>query len=127
VVIREAQAGISLAKRAINSFIESNYDAVHISNVAVTLNTVKGGLSVLKLQRAADILAASILFVNTALKKGRQGEETESMLETLADALIALEYYLDEVESHRKADQSVLDVAEESLAALGFPVETAAL
>jgi hypothetical protein len=127
VVIREAQAGISLAKRAINSFIESNYDAVHISNVAVTLNTVKGGLSVLKLQRAADILAASIRFVNTALKKGGQGEQTENMLETLADALIALEYYLDEVESHRQADQSVLDVAEESLAALGFPVETAAL
>lgn len=122
LVINEAQAGISLAKRAINSYIESDYDKVHISNIAVTLNTVKGGLLVLKLHRAAGVLEAAMSFVNDKLKVAGKDDGLDSLLETLADALIAVEYYLEEVETHKDADESVLKVAEDSLASLGFPV-----
>lgn len=122
LVIHEAQAGISLAKRAINSYIESDYDKVHISNIAVTLNTVKGGLLVLKLKRAANVLESGMAFVNEKLKVAGKGEGLDHLLETLADALIAVEYYLDEVETHKDADESVLQVAEDSLESLGFPV-----
>lgn len=122
LVINEAQAGISLAKRAINSYIESDYDKVHIANIAVTLNTVKGGLLVLKLHRAAGVLESAMAFVNDKLKVTNKDEGLDNLLETLADALIAVEYYLEEVETHKDADQSVLQVAEDSLASLGFPV-----
>ena len=43
-------------------------------------------------------------------------------LETFADAVISLEYYLDAVKTDKKADDSVLEVAEESLEALGHAV-----
>ena len=46
-----------------------------------------------------------------------------SILETMADALIALEYYLSEIELHGAVHPSVLQVAEQSLASLGYPVE----
>lgn len=123
LVIKEAQAGITLAKRAITSFVESNYDRVHISNVAVTLNTVRGGLIVLNHQRGAAILASCISFVQKTMDEGFRQDRIQGMLETLADALIALEHYLAEVEHVRNADDSVLEIAEESLAALGYPVK----
>jgi hypothetical protein len=45
---------------------------------------------------------------------------SEHMLETLADALSSLEYYLEGgVLLHSKANRSVLDLADESLRALG--------
>lgn len=126
LVIKEAQAGITLAKRAITSFVESNYDRVHISNVAVTLNTVRGGLIVLNHQRGAAILTSCIGFVQKTIDEGFRQDRIQGMLETLADALIALEHYLAEIEHVRNADDSVLEIAEESLAALGYPVQRAA-
>lgn len=123
LVVKEAQAGISLAKRAISSFIESNYDAVHISNVAKTLNTVRGGLTVLNVDRAAAILLSCSSFLDNAMAHGFSEERIQELLETLADALISLEYYLGEVELHGFADEKVLEVAEESLESLGYPVQ----
>lgn len=121
VVVQEALAGLSLAKRAISSFIESNYDTVHISNVAATLATVSGGLSVLNLPRAVGILNSCIAFVESTLSQGGSLEGISQLLDTLADALISLEYYLNEVEARKDADDGILQVAEESLTSLGFP------
>lgn len=126
LVVKEAQAGISLAKRAISSFIESDYDAVHISNVAKTLNTVRGGLTLLKVDRAAAILSSCASFLDNAMTQGFSEERIQELLETLADALISLEYFLGEVEVHGVADEKVLEVAEESLESLGYPVQKSA-
>ncbi len=123
VVIQEAQAGISLAKRAITSFVESNYDRVHISNVAVTLNTVRGGLALLNYDRSAAVLASCIRFVENTITEGISENNIQELLETLADALISLEYYLAELEIQANVDDKVLEIAEESLAALGYPVQ----
>jgi hypothetical protein len=120
LVIEEAQAGISLAKRAITSYVESNFDSAHIANVAVTLNTVRGGLQVLNYSRAANILKHCSEFVTSHIKQTGAGDQRHQLLETLADALISLEYYLNEVETSRNVNENILDVAEESLAALGF-------
>jgi len=43
-------------------------------------------------------------------------------LETFADAIISLEYYLDALKLNKNADTSVLQIGEESLQALGYPV-----
>lgn len=123
-VLQEAQSGIALAKRAISSYMESNYEQAHIANVGTTLHSVKGGLAVVKLSRASAVLDACIEFVSKELQNISSESEarTQELLATLADALIATEYYLDEVMSHRDADDNVLGVAEESLEALGYPV-----
>ncbi|WP_156820817.1 hypothetical protein [Dasania marina] len=125
VVLVEAEAGIALSKRAISSYVESNFDAGHISNIAVTLNTVRGGLLVLNYDRAAAILKSCGAFIDSHIHDKNASEHRHQLLETLADALISMEYYLGEVASGHKVNDKILTVAEESLAALGFAVDNA--
>lgn len=122
IVIKEAQAGIAQAKKDINSFIESNYEVQHISNVVENLASIKGGLAILNMKKAEAVLASCIKFIEATIQQGVDSSRAQNILETMADALIALEYYLSEVELHGEAHPSVLAVAEQSLAALGFPV-----
>ncbi len=117
--IKEAQAGINLAKRAITSYVESEFDPVHMGNVTVTLNSVRGGLALLNLVRASSVANRCIQFIESTLKKDRSSDG--SLLDTLADALISLEYYLSQVEIRKDTDEDVLNVADDSLAAIGFP------
>src|SRR5690606_24846904 len=122
LVIEEAESGLGMIKRALNSYVESNYDVGHIKNVASTLITVRGAMQVLNLPRATKVVAACERFVSKALLGSNQVAAIEHMLETFADAVISLEYYLDAIKSDKDADTSVLQVAEESLQALGYPI-----
>lgn len=122
LVIEEAESGLALVKRALSSFVESNYDKGHIHNIVGTLDTVRGGMFVLGLSRAAKVLAKCIEFIEVSLLRNEQMAAVQHMLETFADAIISLEYYLDSIKLDKNADTSVLEIAEESLEALGYPV-----
>lgn len=122
VVLQEAESGLALVKRALNSFAESNFDRGHIKNVAATLNTVRGGMAVLSLARASAVVAACVEFVDDTLMVNDQPAALQHLLETFADAVIGLEYYVDAVKTDKNADDSLLEIAEESLEALGHPV-----
>jgi len=122
IVLEEAEAGLVLVKRALTSFAESNYDKGHVRNITGTLDAVRGGMFVLSLPRAAKILAGCMRFVEDDLLQQELHPAIQHMLETFADAIISLEYYLDSVKLDKNADTSVLQVAEESLQALGFEV-----
>ena len=123
LVIQEAESGLALVKRALNSFSESNYDTSHIQNVASTLRAIRGGLIVMQFNRASAVIASCIRFVDEVLMQGNPAVALQQLLETFADAVIGLEYYLDEVKSDKSADTAVLSIAEESLEALGYKVE----
>src|SRR5690606_14078892 len=121
IVIDEAQAGIALAKRAITTYVEAGFDPVHIANVAPTLDSVRGAMQILNDPRAARALAGCVGFLEAHLRERQQSPaQRQQLLETLADALIALEYYFSELAARRTPDRKILDVAEESLAALGY-------
>ena len=123
VVLEEAKSCISLAKRAITSYVESNFDSAHIANVSTTLNTVRGGLYILNFRRAASIMRSCCDFINDHMNQLNEGGHRHQLLETLADALISIEYYLNDIEVNCKPDEMILEIAEESLDALGFTVE----
>lgn len=122
LVIDEAESGLAMVKRALSSFIESNYDKGHIRNIVGTLDSVRGGMFVLGLPRAAKVLAKCIAFIEESLLQNEQMAAVQHMLETFADAIISLEYYLDSIKLDKNADTSVLEIAEESLEALGYRV-----
>lgn len=122
IVLQEAESGLALVKRALNSFAESGYDRGHIKNVASTLTSVRGGMTVLGLHRASKVVAASVNFVDKTLLQSDQPAALQHLLETFADAIIGLEYYLDAIKSDRATGDNILEIAEESLAALGYPV-----
>lgn len=122
LVIEEAETGLAMVKRALSAFMESNYDKGHIKNIVGTLDTVRGGMFVLGLPRAAKVVAACLLFIEESLLQNEQQAAVQHMLETFADAIISLEYYLDSIKLDKNADTSVLQIAEESLEALGYKV-----
>ncbi|MEE8057565.1 MAG: hypothetical protein V3T17_06990 [Pseudomonadales bacterium] len=124
LVIEEAQSGIALVKRAITSYADSNFDSAHIANVATTLNTVRGSLHILNYNRAAAVLKSCGAFISSHIEESNASNQRHQLLETFADALISLEYYLMELETCRDVNEKILDVAEKSLAALGFAVES---
>ncbi|AYF86191.1 ferrous iron transporter B [Pseudomonas sp. JS3066] len=122
VVLDEAQAGLSLAKRAITAYLESNGDKLHLANVPVSLQAVRGGLWFLGQERAAALVAACAEYIQQQMLETSL-MPSEQMLETLADALTSLEYYLEGGAGMRRGFQTdVLDLAANSVRALGLPV-----
>lgn len=122
IVIDEAEVGLATVKRALSAFAESNYDKGHIHNIPGILDSVRGGMFVLGLSRAAKVLAGCIRFVEDDLLATDQQPAVQHLLETFADAVISLEYYLDALKLNKAADTAVLQIAEESLQALGYNV-----
>lgn len=125
IVLQECESGISLTKRAITAYSESNFDSGHISNISKTLNSVRGGLMMLKRPRAASVVQRCADFVDNVLMQGDHPPALKELLETFADAIISVEYFLDTGNTAARLDDSVLQVAEESLAALGYPARSA--
>ncbi|MDG9855697.1 MULTISPECIES: hypothetical protein [Pseudomonas] len=122
VVIDEAQSGLALAKRAITAYLESNGDKLHLANVPISLQAVRGGLWFLGQERAALLVGACADYIQGQMIETTQ-MPSEQMLETLADALTGLEYYLEGGAMMRPEGQpDVLDVASESVKALGLTV-----
>ncbi|PAU56966.1 ferrous iron transporter B [Pseudomonas indica] len=122
VVIDEAKAGLALAKRAITAYLESNGDKMHLANVPFSLQAVRGGLWFLGQERAALLVGSCADYIQTQMLESQQ-MPSEQMLETLADALTSLEYFLEGgAMLRRDSESSVLDLAAESVRALGLPV-----
>ncbi|MFG0806926.1 ferrous iron transporter B [Pseudomonas fluvialis] len=122
VVVGEALAGLNLAKRAITSYLESSGDKLHLANVPSTLQAVRGGLWFLQQQRAAWLVGACAEYIQKQMLEAGQTPPGQ-LLETLADALSSLEYYLESGAVMRPETRpSVLDLAEESIKALGMAV-----
>ncbi len=127
VVIDEALGGLAMAKRAITSYLESNGDKLHLANVPFTLQAVRGGLWFLDQPRAAQLVGACADYIEKQMLESQQ-MPSEQMLETLADALTSLEYYLEGGAVLRPETQpSVLDLAAESVRALGIVLPSVAL
>lgn len=120
IVLQECEAGVALVKRALTSYSESNFDLSHIRNIGRTLETVRGGLWILGRRRAAALLQNCVGFVEGVLLESDRPAALKELLETFADAVISIEYYLNTAKIAERLDDSVLEVAEESLAALGF-------
>ena len=125
LVVIESRAGLTLAKRAISSYIDSEWDRMHLDNVPTTLNSIWGALVFLQMDRAASILSACQSYIEDKLLAKEAPEEGEQTMETLADAISSVDYYLESLEENKPIGDGILDVAEESMDELGMPVKAA--
>ena len=120
LVIREARTGLEQAKDAIIEFIASQWNHEHLAKVPELLTQVRGGLGMIPLQRAADLLEACKRYICERLLEPRAVPDWQH-LDTLADAITGVEYYLERLsEDHASQGELILDVAEESLCSLGY-------
>ena len=123
LVIKEARNGLEQAKDAIIEFIASQWNHEHLARVPGLLTQVRGGLAMIPLQRAAGLLNACNRYIQEQLL-ARKAVPNWQSLDTLADAITSVEYYLERLaEDHGTQGDLILDVAEESLEALGYPLK----
>ncbi len=120
-VLREIRNGLEQAKNCIVSFSASGWDKSEINDAPAILSTVKGGLQIISLSQAAGLVDACNRFVQKALLASDQPPNMKQ-LETLADAITSIEYYLERLSAGSQDNDLILQVAEESVTALGFPV-----
>jgi chemosensory pili system protein ChpA (sensor histidine kinase/response regulator) len=120
LVIKEARAVLQQAKDAIDDYLDGERDRERLSPLSAQLTQVRGALAMIPLARASGLLAAcNDYIVEHLLKDGQR--PAWSQLDHLADVIIGIEYYLERMAEDPEAPgEHVLDLAQESLAKLGY-------
>ncbi|WP_428242647.1 Hpt domain-containing protein [Gynuella sp.] len=121
-VIREARNGLEQVKEAITDYIGSQFDANSLESIPSVLSAICGGLRMIPMLRPAGILASCLAYVKDKLTdRGYRPEWTE--LDTLADAIMGVEYYLERLGlDGPQGNQHLLAEAEKRVADLGYAV-----
>ena len=121
LLIAETRSGLSLAKRAISSYLESDRDVMHLNNVPATLQSVAGGLSFLIIERGAEVLRVCGQYIEQRMLNA-DNQPPMADLEDLADAISSVDYFLESLEANKPISEDILDIAEDSMESLGYPV-----
>ncbi|MDI9243936.1 Hpt domain-containing protein [Marinobacter sp. CHS3-4] len=120
-LLRESRNTLEQVKSAIVNFIASQWETGEIEHVPGLLHSIRGGLALIPLDRVADMLASAERYVTDVLLGGKQIPDWKQ-LDTLADAVTSIEYYLERLSDGIGENDNVLSLAEASFRELGFPV-----
>ncbi|MDF1822086.1 MAG: Hpt domain-containing protein [Alcanivoracaceae bacterium] len=121
-VIRESRAGLEEAKDGIVEFIASQWDRSHLQGVPDKLTAVRGGLEVILLARPSAILRQCVNYINEKLLGEEESKPDWRAMDTLADAITSVEYYLERLTDDPDTSDDILDVARSSVASLGYEI-----
>ena len=121
VVQSEAVAGITLAKRAVTAYLESDYDKIHLESLPRSLSVIAGGLYFLDEDRCSDILQYCAQFIRENIME-QESIPSDRMMEVFADVLSSLEFYLESLDIPATMPVDSLRLAENALDELGYHV-----
>lgn len=125
VLAHEAIANFAAAREAFVAFIETNWDHARLQDVPRLLDEVSGALRMLDLRVPADYMNGIRQYIGVELI-GRKRIPGGRQLDTLADAMASLEYYLEALRERRPGREEILDITRSSLEALRYwPVPAA--
>ena len=119
VLAHEAIANFAAAREAFIAFIETNWDHARLQDVPRLLDEVAGALRMLDLPTPADYLGGVRQYIGVELI-GRKRVPGGRQLDTLADAMASLEYYLEALRERRPGRDEILDITRSSLEALHY-------
>ena len=122
VVIKEAKADMSRVKDAIVSFVTAPWEHELLSDVPQLNRQVRGSMSMLSLDHAAELLSACNEYICKELidKKDIPDQPT---LENLADVITSIEYYLEALDEDRNDRDEILELARTRVLKLGYPID----
>ncbi|MCK0536820.1 Hpt domain-containing protein [Alcanivorax quisquiliarum] len=121
-VVRECRAGLEEAKDGIVEFIASQWDQSHLAAVPSRLDAVRGGLQLIQLDRPALVLRQCVAYVSEQLIGAEAAQPDWRSMDTLADAITSVEYYLERLTDDPDTSDDILLLARDSVAALGYPL-----
>ena len=118
-VISEAKTDMARVKDAIVSFINSPWEHEQLEDVPKLIIQIRGSMVMLSLERASKLITACNSFIVNELidKKDIPNQGT---LDTLADSITSIEYYLEALDEDRPDRDSILDIAQRSIEKLGY-------
>ncbi|PVZ61355.1 hybrid sensor histidine kinase/response regulator [Pseudomonas sp. B1(2018)] len=120
IVIKEARICLQQAKDMIVDYIDADWDRQHLQALPALLTQVRGALAMIPLSRAASLVDTCNHFIreHLLLEPGQPGWQE---LDSLADVITSIEYYLERLGDDPQAQgENLLDIAEKSLVSLGF-------
>ncbi len=124
-LMNEAIRNTAQVKEAIVAFVEAGWEHARLAGTPALMAEVAGAMRMLSSPRPAELAEGVGRFVDYELLDDQRVPSGVQM-DHLADALAALEYYLEAAREHRGGLDHILDVAEHSLGLLGYwPVPAA--
>jgi chemosensory pili system protein ChpA (sensor histidine kinase/response regulator) len=118
-LMNEAVASTGKVKNGIVAFVESGWQHEQLDGLPAHMDEVAGAMRMLSSPRPAQIAEGVGRFIGNELCVD-QRVPSSTQMDQLADALAALEYYLEAAREHRGGLDHILDVAEHSLGGLGY-------
>ena len=119
VLAHEAIANFTAARESFVAFIETNWDHARLAEVPRLLGEVSGALRMLEMPVPADYLLAVRQYIDVELI-ARQRIPSGRQLDTLADAMASLEYFLEALRDRRPGREEILDITRTSLETLRY-------
>jgi chemosensory pili system protein ChpA (sensor histidine kinase/response regulator) len=119
VLAQEAMHNFSAAREGFVAFIETNWDHAELAKVPRLLSEVAGALRMLEMPEPADYLLGVRQYVAVELI-GKRRVPGGQQLDTLADAMASLEYYLEALRERRPNRDEILDITRSSLEKLRY-------
>ena len=116
---QEAIHNFSAAREGFVAFIETNWNHAELAEVPRLLSEVAGALRMLELPQPADYLLGVRQYVAIELI-GKRRVPGGQQLDTLADAMASLEYYLEALRERRPNRDEILDITRSSLESLRY-------
>lgn len=113
--IAESLTSLQQAREAFNAYLESNYSANYLNDILLFIGSLKGAIDMLGHSRAAAMLVRIMELIRGFEQRSPDASDADDALQSIADTLIALEYYLSELHQGAKAPVAVLQIAENSL------------
>ncbi len=112
--VREAKVEIAKAKEAIISFTEATDNISVLHNVYECFKRVEGALKMLNLRDAAELMSQTGMFIQANLIDGAQVPD-RNQLNSLADVVSSIEYYLETLVDGAGDRQEIMAIAQASL------------
>ncbi|VAW92285.1 Signal transduction histidine kinase CheA [hydrothermal vent metagenome] len=113
-VISEAKVDLSNVKESLSAFSRDPSNHELLSDIPAFLSQIQGSLAILNLTRASDLLDECNQFIQKDLISEQTVPELVT-LETLADAISSIEYFLESLAENWGQPDAILEVAEQSL------------
>ncbi|MGH8125636.1 MAG: Hpt domain-containing protein, partial [Rhodanobacteraceae bacterium] len=118
-LMRETGANLGKVKEHMTAFIESSWAHAQLEEVPKLLTEISGALRILNLERPAELVEGIDRYVGNELINDRKVPTVDEM-DTLADAMASVEYYLEIGRDSSASDNRVLDAARHSLELLHY-------
>ncbi|MDP2184415.1 MAG: Hpt domain-containing protein, partial [Xanthomonadales bacterium] len=118
-VVKEAIANFAQARQSFVAFIETNWDSAQLNDVPRLLDEVSGALRILELSDVAQLMASVGRFTQNELIALRRVPDA-TQIDTFADAVAALEYFLEALRDHRPGRDAILEHARHGMEQLGY-------